>query len=40
MTNAQSTSNPPVAERWDGHSVIAVSFEYDDTAYSALTLLK
>jgi uncharacterized membrane protein len=40
MTDTQSTSNTPVSERWDGHSVIAVSFAYDDTAYSALTLLK
>ena len=40
MTDTQSASNAPVAERWDRHNVIAVSFAYDDTAYSALTLLK
>jgi uncharacterized membrane protein len=40
MTDTQSTSNAPVAERWDGHSVIAVSFEDDDNAYNGLTKLK
>jgi len=32
MTDTQSASNAPVAERWDRHNVIAVSFAYDDTA--------
>jgi uncharacterized membrane protein len=32
-------SNPTAAEEFDGHSVIAVSFEDDDNAYKALTVL-
>jgi len=33
-------SNPPSADSFDGHSVIAVSFEDDRSAYQALTVLK
>jgi uncharacterized membrane protein len=40
MTDTESTSNTPSEERWDGHNVITVSFAYDETAYSALTLLE
>lgn len=40
MTDRESTSNTPFEEQWDGHDVISVSFAYDKTAYSALTLLK
>ena len=40
MTDDQLTSNEPAATRWDGHSVIAVSFDDDRSAYNALTLLK
>ena len=29
-----------MAEAWDGHNVIAVSFEDDRNAYEALTSLK
>ncbi|MGO9898170.1 MAG: DUF1269 domain-containing protein [Solirubrobacteraceae bacterium] len=40
MTNEQITSNDPATNRWDGRSVIAVSFDEDRNAYNALTLLK
>ena len=40
MTNQHLTSNEPTTSRWDGHNVIAVSFENDHEAYHALTLLK
>ena len=40
MTDDQLTSNAPATTRWDGHSVIAVSFDDDRSAYNALTLLK
>ena len=33
-------SNTPATDVWDGHNVIAVSFEDDDNAYKALTSLK
>jgi uncharacterized membrane protein len=33
-------SNAAATEGWDGHNVIAVSFEDDRSAYKALTLLK
>ncbi len=39
-TNEQITSNDPATSRWDGRSVIAVSFDEDRNAYNALTLLK
>ena len=37
MINSHLTSRPP---RWDGHGVIAVSFDDDRSAYNALTLLR
>ena len=40
MSNQHLTSNPPTTSRWDGHNVIAVSFDNDHEAYHALTLLK
>ena len=40
MTYDQLTSNELATTRWDGHSVIAVSFDDDRSAYNALTLLK
>jgi hypothetical protein len=40
MTDDQLTSNEPATTRWDGHSVITVSFDDDRSAYNALTLLK
>jgi uncharacterized membrane protein len=40
MTNTHTTSNEPTTTRWDGHNVIAVSFDDDHEAYHALTLLK
>ncbi|MBV9944660.1 MAG: DUF1269 domain-containing protein [Solirubrobacterales bacterium] len=40
MTNEPLTSNQPAATEWDGHNVIAVSFEDDREAYHALTLIK
>ena len=40
MTNEPLTSNEPTTSRWDGHNVIAVSFNDDHEAYHALTLLK
>ena len=40
MTNEHLTSNQPTTSRWDGHNVIAVSFDDDHEAYHALTLLK
>jgi uncharacterized membrane protein len=40
MSNTPDTSNTTAAETFDGHSVIAVSFEDDATAYKALTLLE
>jgi uncharacterized membrane protein len=40
MTNQHLTSNQPTTSRWDGHNVIAVSFDDDHEAYHALTLLK
>jgi uncharacterized membrane protein len=40
MTNEHLTSNQPTTSRWDGHNVIAVSFDDDHQAYHALTLLK
>ena len=40
MTDDQLTSNEPATTRWDGHSVIAVSFDDERSAYNALTLLK
>jgi uncharacterized membrane protein len=39
---SETTNNPSnttAAEEFDGHSVIAVSFEDDGNAYKALTLL-
>jgi uncharacterized membrane protein len=38
MTNTPGSNT--VAEGWDGHNVIAVSFENDRNAYEALTSLK
>jgi uncharacterized membrane protein len=38
MTNSSGSNT--VAEGWDGHNVIAVSFEADRNAYEALTSLK
>jgi uncharacterized membrane protein len=35
-----TTASNTVAEGWDGHNVIAVSFENDRNAYEALTSLK
>lgn len=40
MSNQPPTSNEPTTRAWDGHNVIAVSFEEDHEAYHALTLLK
>jgi uncharacterized membrane protein len=40
MTNQHPTSNQPTTSRWDGHNVIAVSFDDDHEAYHAHTLLK
>ena len=40
MTTEHPTSIQPATDRWDGHSVIAVSFEDDREAYHALSLLK
>lgn len=40
MTNQPLTSNQPTTTQWDGHNVIAVSFEEDREAYHALSLLK
>ena len=40
MTNEPLTSNQPTTTGWDGHNVIAVSFDDDHEAYHALTLLK
>ncbi len=40
MTNEQLTSKQPTTGQWDGHNVIAVSFDDDHEAYHALTLLK
>ncbi|MGO9954488.1 MAG: DUF1269 domain-containing protein [Solirubrobacteraceae bacterium] len=40
MTNEHLTSNQPTTSTWDGHNVIAVSFDDDHEAYHALTLLK
>lgn len=40
MTNEQLTSKQPTTSQWDGHNVIAVSFDDDHEAYHALTLLK
>ena len=40
MSNTPDTPNTTAAETFDGHSVIAVSFEDDGTAYKALTLLE
>ena len=40
MSNQPLTSNEPTTSRWDGHNVIAVSFDNDHEAYHALTLLK
>ena len=40
MTNEQHTPNQPTTSEWDGHNVIAVSFNDDHEAYHALTLLK
>jgi uncharacterized membrane protein len=39
MSEPTSTNNT-AAEAWDGHNVIAVSFDDDHTAYKALTILK
>jgi uncharacterized membrane protein len=39
MSEPTSTNNP-AAEAWDGHNVIAVSFEDDQDAYKALTILE
>jgi uncharacterized membrane protein len=39
MTEPTNTSDNAAADGWDGHSVIAVSFEDDRGAYKALTLL-
>lgn len=40
MTNQPPTTNIATLAGWDGHSVIAVSFEDDRNAYNALTALK
>jgi uncharacterized membrane protein len=40
MTNEQHTHKQPTTSEWDGHNVIAVSFNDDHEAYHALTLLK
>jgi uncharacterized membrane protein len=40
MSNTPDTSNTTAADTFDGHSVIAVSFEDDGTAYKAMTLLE
>jgi uncharacterized membrane protein len=40
MTDEHLTPNQPTTSRWDGHNVIAVSFDDDHEAYHALTLLK
>jgi uncharacterized membrane protein len=40
MTNQPLTSNQPTTTQWDGHNVIAVSFDDDREAYHALSLLK
>jgi uncharacterized membrane protein len=40
MTNEPSTSNKLVDEGWAGYNVIAVSFDEDRNAYTALTALK
>jgi len=40
MTNTPHTTNQPTTSGWDGHNVIAVSFDNDHEAYHALTLLK
>ena len=40
MTNEQLTSKQPTTSQWDGHNVIAVSFDDDHEVYHALTLLK
>ena len=40
MSNTPDTTNTTAAETFDGHSVIAVSFPDDGTAYKALTLLE
>jgi uncharacterized membrane protein len=40
MTTEHPTSKQPATDRWDGHNVIAVSFEDDRDAYHALSLLK
>ena len=37
---SETTPNTMPADEWDGHSVIAVSFEEDQNAYKALTLLE
>jgi uncharacterized membrane protein len=39
MTEPTNTSDNAAADAWDGHNVIAVSFEDDKGAYRALTLL-
>ena len=36
----QTNTNNTAAHGWDGHNVIAVSFEDDRTAYKALTMLQ
>jgi uncharacterized membrane protein len=36
----ESTQNHTAPDTWDGHSVIAVSFEDDRNAYKALTLIE
>lgn len=37
---SEPTPNNTAADTWDGHSVIAVSFEDDGNAYKALTLIE
>jgi hypothetical protein len=40
MTDTTGSGNTTAAEGWDGHDVIAASFEDDRNAYKALTALK
>lgn len=40
MSTEHSTPNQPATTMWDGHNVLAVSFQDDAEAYHALTLLK
>jgi uncharacterized membrane protein len=40
MTEPTNTPDNTAADQWDGHSVIAVTFEDDRSAYRALTVLE